>query len=429
MSDHGAAVRARASKVDAAAGASLPRAPRNTSDHPPASALTIAFAHNTQVTVHKSQPLLRTSIAAAFVLLHALTISYAISTAGQPYEQALAEQAKLDGNATNLTNATSAITLDDVVAGMPVPSPPKVAEAVKPASGGGFGEDDWPVEDDDAPVDASGGSAAGAALANATNTTAEKTERPLPHEWLPSALACALLFIGVTANALFYLGCHWSVGFKARCLFSRVAEPAAGCYLYFIPQKNKGRPALVRLAKLKGSEALSCEYQRQRYEVVRVDELAPAGDERARKALADELDHTDGAVWAARLIRCPTELRHGDYLDHKGLDSEAAIAAQTERYGTNVIAVATPRFVDLYLEQLLSPLVIFQLFTSALWLLDAIGMGFIAFQVAMILLLESTSVFQRQKTLKTSTKCRPAVRPPCPQRRVDQPAHHRAPPG
>ena len=97
--------------------------------------------------------------------------------------------------------------------------------------------------------------------------------------------------------------------------------------------------------------------------------------------------------------------------------------------------VPTPRFVDLYIEQLLSPLVIFQvltpslpfaplstpslpfphlrstfhtfapfshlrcavtfqLFTSALWLLDAVSIGFTAFQVFTILLLESTSVFQ-----------------------------------
>ena len=64
-------------------------------------------------------------------------------------------------------------------------------------------------------------------------------------------------------------------------------------------------------------------------------------------------------------------------------------------------SVATPRFIDLYVEQLLSPLAVFQIFCSVLWLLDAVSIGFTVFQVAMILMLESTSVFQRQRTLKT----------------------------
>ena len=66
-----------------------------------------------------------------------------------------------------------------------------------------------------------------------------------------------------------------------------------------------------------------------------------------------------------------------------------------------MLSVKTPRFVDLYIEQLLSPLVIFQMFCSVLWLLDAVSYGFTAFQVFTILLLESTSVMQRQRTFKT----------------------------
>ena len=75
--------------------------------------------------------------------------------------------------------------------------------------------------------------------------------------------------------------------------------------------------------------------------------------------------------------------------------------AREERYGANILSAPTPRFVDLYIEQLLSPLAIFQIFCSVLWLLDAVSIGFTVFQVAMILMLESTSVFQRQRTLKT----------------------------
>jgi len=77
------------------------------------------------------------------------------------------------------------------------------------------------------------------------------------------------------------------------------------------------------------------------------------------------------------------------------------VRAREERYGANILSAPTPRFVDLYIEQLLSPLAIFQIFCSLLWLLDAVSIGFTVFQLFTILLLESTTVFQRQRTLKT----------------------------
>ena len=40
-------------------------------------------------------------------------------------------------------------------------------------------------------------------------------------------------------------------------------------------------------------------------------------------------------------------------------------------YGPNILAVDLPKFIDLWFERLLSPISVFQLFSSALWLLDA----------------------------------------------------------
>ena len=368
------------------------------------------------VTLHRSLTAQRTFYAGTFALMHALAISYCISTAGQPYQAALAQAAKLDGNRTNATNATNA-TLPSLVASDDTeelkkaePSKAAPAEKAAPAKGGGsFGDEEWPVEDDDEMIDASAGtSSARAILANTSNastgnTTEVKKERPLPHEWLPSALACALLFLSVTANALFYLLCHWSVGFKASWLFAPEGEPRAGAYLYFVPLAHKGRPALVPLAIAKGNGKLSCEYQRQRYEMAPIEEIKAAKASGGLYGEADVGGHTniEGASFAVSLIACPVDLPHAHYSASTGLAEEEAVAAAQERYGTNVLSVPTPRFVDLYIEQLLSPLVIFQLFTAALWLLDAVSIGFTIFQVFTILLLESTSVFQRQRTLQT----------------------------
>ena len=371
-----------------------------------------------QVTVHRNLPVMRTVYAAVFVAMHACTISFAISTAGQPYQDALVERAKLEAklaNGTNETNETGAM----LTPSLEEESVPAVNEAVatdkkkvaadkkKAAAksggggggGGGFGDEEWPVEEEEEDV------AAAAAAQGSTGTTANATlrfnatkaaeERPLPHEWLPSALACALLFAGATLNCLFYLLCHWLISFKARWLFGPERAPAAGRYLYFVPLDHKGRPALVKLSVANDEQGLlCCEYQRQRYEVLPAAEAKELTD-------GDELVGADECAYAVRLISCPVDKPFTHYARSKGIEDAVQERQHQERYGTNILSVATPRFVDLYVEQLLSPLVIFQLFTSALWLLDAVSYGFLIFNIFTILALESTSVFQRQRTLKT----------------------------
>jgi cation-transporting ATPase 13A1 len=224
----------------------------------------------------------------------------------------------------------------------------------------------------------------------------EKKERPLPHEWLPSAGACVALFLLCTANALFYLMCRWSMNFRLRAFFTPSSSVEPGVYLCFKPEKHKGMPALARVGRSAKTGRLVCEFQRQRYEYfARGDEPPSEGEQEAAPPVADGCD---GAV---RLIRSPCALRVGSYTSSRGLASADEVALRAEQFGPNVLSVKTPRFVDLYIEQLLSPLVVFQIFCSVLWLLDAVSYGFTAFQVISILLLESTSVMQRQRTFKT----------------------------
>ena len=104
---------------------------------------------------------------------------------------------------------------------------------------------------------------------------------------------------------------------------------------------------------------------------------------------------TGSREWAVAVVSSPVSLPIRSYLSSRGLRSADSVSSAFESYGFNILSVRTPRFIDLYVEQLLSPLVIFQIFVSVLWLLDAVSIGFTAFQIFMILMLESTSVFQR----------------------------------
>ena len=335
------------------------------------------------VTLHRNLPVMRTIYAAIFALGHAMAVSYAISTAGEPYQAALAQAAKLD-NATNGTNATLNSTTDLFEAATPkavepVPEPP--SQPAKATDGALATR--WPVEDDDLDVPPLNDSTANSSL-KSLNTTIEKKERPLPHEWLPSALACALLFVSVISNSLFYLLCHWSVGWKARWLFAPASEPEVGRYLYFVPLAHKGKPAIVKVSRAAGEGGrLTCEYQRQRYELRLLTEV-DARPKPTNKAAAEAaaLIRPENAAWAVELISCPTDLPHAEYTKSKGLIAPTMVAAAKERYGTNVLSVQTPKFIDLYFEQLPSPLVIFQLFTSFLWLLDAVSYGSSDFRYA-----------------------------------------------
>ena len=256
------------------------------------------------------------------------------------------------------------------------------------------------------------------------------SSRPLPSEWLPSAAACVGVFLLACSHALFYLMCRWSVDFRLRWLYAPATSVRPGCQVRwalpdgiaprspspcpcrsdssrrapvrlaqvcFKPLPHKGKPMLVPLRRAKISGRLGCDFQRQHYEIMTADEPGqtdhPDDD--------DELVGPADALATVRLVAHPTRRPRAFYAETRGFATEAEVEAGEETFGPNILSAPTPRFVDLYIEQLLSPLAIFQIFCSLLWLLDAVSVGFTAFQLFTILLLESTTVFQRQRTLKT----------------------------
>ena len=285
-----------------------------------------------KVTLHAPQPARRVFYAAIFGLLWAMAIGLAVQTAGQPYAAAVIENARLDAlaNATNATNATASSK-----------SPPAVA-STDPF-------DDEQVLSELAAADIN------ASAANASDTNSTKSSRPLPHEWLPSALACVCLFFAMTSHALFYLLCHWSVSFRAKVFFSPATKVAAGCHVHFVPMAHKGKQALVPLARSPRTGELTCEFQRQRYSHKSADDAKTAA-----AAVGLALDGPTAAADAIVLVRGYERRPRKEIAGGKGLATADAAAAARESYGPNILAAPTPRFIDLYVEQLLSPLAVFQ---------------------------------------------------------------------
>ena len=89
-------------------------------------------------------------------------------------------------------------------------------------------------------------------------------------------------------------------------------------------------------------------------------------------------DDSTSRVGAWVLVPCPVDLPLTHYAAATGLVSYGAMSEMTsasieqlrDLWGTNVLDVPVPSFLSMLGAQMLSPLVIFQLFCSALWLLD-----------------------------------------------------------
>jgi len=183
------------------------------------------------------------------------------------------------------------------------------------------------------------------------------------------------MFLVISGHILFHLMCYWRPQFKASMLYQPASRLKSGVYALVEPHLHRGKPALVLISRTgpQGKQKLAFVFQRLRY----------------------ELDD-DGTV---SLLKCPTGMSLKEYAEWNGL-SDREIKMRTEHYGKNVLSVPPPKFIDLYKEQLVSPLVVFQVFCSILWALDDYWQ-YTVFQMFSILMLESASVFQRIKTLNS----------------------------
>jgi len=149
----------------------------------------------------------------------------------------------------------------------------------------------------------------------------------------------------------------------------------------------RGSAAMVEVKMSDLTDLCGFEFQRLRYEVV----VAPReGD--------DDTQLDDDEPDMVKRVACPTEKQLKHYASKRGHDFDD-VELLEEQFGKNMLTVPIPSFAVLYREQILSPLVIFQLFLSILWAMDDY-LSYTLMQFCFILMFESTTVFQRQRTMK-----------------------------
>ena len=237
---------------------------------------------------------------------------------------------------------------------------------------------------------------------------ARENDRPLPSQMLPSAFSAAALFFTITFHALFHLLCHWMASFRAWTLYSRATEVKPGHYVLCVTQKHRGKSDMVKLRRSQEDGRVFFEFQRLMYQYASASELKSSpeiGDK--------DLVGSEHAIGAIRVVRYLVDLPLKFYTAKSSQGLTTAQAQKFERkYGKNKLSVSTPRFLDLWKKQMLSPIAMFQFFSAALWLLDSYWQ-YTLFTLFSIMALESTTAFQRLRTLgalnKMSTKPKPVL--------------------
>lgn len=299
--------------------------------HPP------TLAH---VEVLKTASWKRYFVIAIFVLVYAVAAQLWVTTIGEPYEWALAEQKRL-------------------------------------------------VKEKAAALKEKGVSLTSGNLAEKKDAELEIDFDALPSKVLPSAWTCALIFATVAANVLFCMCNVWMVSFKAAMLFQPCRHIVSGCFVRVTPRANKGKAAICKVEESDVSGKMFCIFQYQVYELV---------DAEAAEADADLLGPSEGA--GMRLIKSPVDLQWKEYTDADGLKTEDQVERAQDRFGTNVFELPRPTFWQLYQKQLMAPLAIFQFFCTVLWMLDTYW-KYTCFTLMSILGFEASTAFQRLKSMAT----------------------------
>jgi len=93
-------------------------------------------------------------------------------------------------------------------------------------------------------------------------------------------------------------------------------------------------------------------------------------------------------------IPYPTKESIEFYQETEGIEDESEVKRADLIWGPNKMHVPIPTFFEVYKEHLVAPFFVFQLFTSALWLLDEYWY-FSLMSLVMLFIFEGTVVFQR----------------------------------
>nr|CDP26750.1 Putative type V cation-transporting ATPase [Podospora anserina S mat+] len=183
----------------------------------------------------------------------------------------------------------------------------------------------------------------------------------------------------ITVQALTWLCTHWSVNLDATFTARKVRTIEDAKLIKVVPIANAGSAEICKLVrdKVGGKPNLSFLFQKRRF----------LYDPETKKfgTLAYDID----ASPAPKLEK---------FQKSRGITSASELERLEQHYGTNTFDIPVPTFTELFKEHAVAPFFVFQLFCVGLWLLDEYWY-YSLFTLFMLVMFESTVVWQRQRTL------------------------------
>lgn len=183
----------------------------------------------------------------------------------------------------------------------------------------------------------------------------------------------------ITLQSLAWLTTKWNVNLDAA-FTSRTAKRVDEAELIkVIPVANAGSAAICKIIREKegGKTRTSFLFQKRRF--------LYSEEKGSFAPLSFSIDAKD-----------KPQLR--EFQESQGLTTIAEIERIQQHYGDNVFDIPVPTFVELWKEHAVAPFFIFQIFCVGLWLLDDYWY-YSLFTLFMLVVFESTVVWQRQRTL------------------------------
>eukprot|EP00924_Labyrinthula_sp_SR-Ha-C_P016340 snap_masked-scaffold_6-processed-gene-0.16-mRNA-1 protein AED:0.04 eAED:0.07 QI:0/-1/0/1/-1/1/1/0/1437 len=331
------------------------------------------------VSLHSKPSIRKQAITGFFILLYALTLPYAYSTAGNPYQRALDQYKQKFDELNSFDEA------DELEISFDEPS---------------FSEED-PVED--------------SVEQNSNSTKGEEREVSLPNPFLPDALPLFLLLLAAGVHGLFHLLCHWLVWFNLKAYYVKDTKIEKGKYVFVNPFPHRGSPKIVKIES--NEEGLYFAFQRQSFQIksdmkgLKIENFQVAGnvdplslDQEEilkQKAKTFELGKKNGFIQPLT-----PEINHPasyyfEYLKKYSKDENHNLHKRRDNEeAPNSLKLEEKSLQTLIQLQLLTPLAIFQMFSSSLWLLDEYWSQAV-FSIVMVFVMESTTAFQQHRMRKT----------------------------
>jgi cation-transporting ATPase 13A1 len=180
----------------------------------------------------------------------------------------------------------------------------------------------------------------------------------------------------VTLQSLAWLSTHWNVNVNALFTSTKAKEVESASLIKLIPVANAGSADICKIVK-DHRGGVSFTFQKRSFLWNK--------EKRTFEPLTYALDAE------------PKPLL-GGFQTTKGLSTLAEVEKTQQYYGDNTFDIPVPTFGALFKEHAVAPFFVFQIFCVGLWMLDEYWY-YSLFTLFMLVVFESTVVWQRQRTL------------------------------